>query len=75
MQIGNIEGSNFTFLGNGEDVADLRVVRDVDAGTITSAWLPTPAEVAAIQRGEPVYLTIFGDGHPPVYVGVKGVSS
>ena len=33
---------------------------------MVTAWEPTPAEIEAINRGEPVYLTILGTGHPPV---------
>lgn len=39
-----------------------------------SAWFPTPEEIAAIQRGEPVYLYVIATGHPPVHLGVKGVA-
>lgn len=36
-----------------------------------SAWEPTPAEVAAIQSGAPVYLQVVGAGHPPVALWVE----
>ena len=38
---------------------------------MTSAWFPTPNEVARINAGEPVYLTIWGSAHPPVMLTVK----
>jgi len=69
MLIGHIEGANCIMRGNGEDVGDLPVIR-TDTGFI-SAWLPTPDELAALNAGAPVYLFIWGEGHPPVYVGVK----
>jgi len=69
MLIGVIEGANCTMKGNGADIRDLRVLRGEDG--FVSAWLPTPEEVAAIVRGAPVYLFIFGDVHPPVMLGVK----
>lgn len=69
MLIGCIEGANCVMRGNGADVADLKVIRTQDC--FVSAWIPTPEEVAAINAGAPVYLCIYGDKHPPVYVGVK----
>lgn len=38
--------------------------------SLTSAWFPTPAEMAALNSGAPVLLTIIGGGHPPVYLSV-----
>ncbi len=38
--------------------------------TLTTAWEPTPDELAAIAAGAPIYLTIVGTTHPPVAVGV-----
>ena len=35
-----------------------------------SAWLPTEAELAALNRGMPIILTILGRQHPPVMVSV-----
>lgn len=35
-----------------------------------SAWEPTPAEIEAIQRGEPIILTLMGTGHPPCLITV-----
>lgn len=69
MLIGHIEDANCLMKGNGADIGDLPVIR-TDNGFI-SAWLPTPEELAALNRGAPVYLFIYGNGHPPVYVGVK----
>lgn len=41
---------------------------------MTSAWFPTPDEIAAIAAGTPVYLRIVGTAHPPVmlYAGTEG---
>ena len=72
MLIGVPEGANFTLLGDGDTVADLRVIRTED-GRFISAWLPTPDELVRLNAGEPVYLSVWGNGHPPVYVGVKGL--
>lgn len=69
MQIGVIEGANCIMRGNGDDVADLHVVRDGNG--FVSAWFPTPAELEALNKGAPVYLFIYGQSHPPVMLGVK----
>ena len=70
MLIASIEGANFLLKGDGDAVADLRVVRTED-GRFISAWMPTPDELVRLNAGEPVYLSVWGNGHPPVYVGVK----
>ena len=69
MLIGCIEDSNILLVGNGAEVGNIRAIR-TDYGFIT-AWIPTPDELAALNAGAPVYLTVWGNGHPPVYVGVK----
>jgi hypothetical protein len=46
-------------------------IRDEGASPrMVSAWEPTPAELAALLAGAPVYLQIVGAGHPPVWVWV-----
>lgn len=82
MIIGRIEGWTHAF-GKPEGMTDeqcatlhVRAQRQEDESvTLTSAWFPTPAELAALNAGEPVYLSVFGGGHPPVFVGVKGVTA
>ena len=37
---------------------------------MTTAWLPTPDEIARIVAGAPVHLRIMGTAHPPVMVEV-----
>ncbi len=37
---------------------------------MVSAWFPTPDEMALLQAGQPVYLSIFGTVHPPVALWV-----
>lgn len=50
-------------------------VRDFtyDDGTpaMMTAWQPTPAEVARIVAGAPIYLTLLGSAHPPVLLEVS----
>ena len=72
MLIVSIEGANFLLKGDGDTVADLRVIRTED-GRFISAWMPTPDELVRLNAGEPVYLSVWGNVHPPVYVGVKGL--
>jgi hypothetical protein len=37
---------------------------------MTTAWIPTPAELELIARGAPVYVQILGTMHPPISVTV-----
>jgi hypothetical protein len=39
---------------------------------MSSAWKPSDEELAALNRGEPVILTIWGTQHPPIALGVMG---
>lgn len=39
---------------------------------MTSAWEPTPAELAALNAGGKVYLRVVGTEHPPVMVYALG---
>jgi hypothetical protein len=49
------------------------VVRDelTTAGiAMTSAWFPAIEEMERIVRGAPIYLTVFGNLHPPVCMSI-----
>ena len=52
-------------------------VRDFTFGdgtpAMATAWQPTPAEMARIVAGAPIYLTILGQSHPPVCMDVGEV--
>lgn len=72
MLIGAIEGANVILKGDGDAVGDLLALRTED-GRFISAWIPTPDEIRAINNGAPIYLSVWGDSHPPVSVGVKQV--
>lgn len=39
-----------------------------------SAWEPTPDEIALIAAGAPIYLWVWGTGHPPVMLTVGEVT-
>jgi hypothetical protein len=43
-----------------------------DLPCMTSAWEPTPDELAALVAGGKVYLRVVGQGHPPVMVYALG---
>lgn len=55
-----------------DDCADLHVhvYDDGDVRIITSAWHPTPEELALLNAGQPVQLHIYGNIHPVVSVTV-----
>lgn len=38
---------------------------------MVSAWTPTPDELDRLNRGEPVYLWVYGHMHPPVALTVR----
>ena len=71
-----IENTNLVLRGNGKDVYDIHA-RVEDGGwchEITTAWEPTPAELARLNEGKPVYVTqlvLKGDGFQPTRVEVK----
>jgi hypothetical protein len=41
---------------------------------LQSTWLPSPQELALLQAGCPIILTIIGTQHPPVRVEVGAVA-
>jgi hypothetical protein len=43
---------------------------DLAGPRMSSAWLPTPEELAAIAAGAPIHLTVYDMGHPPVMLTV-----
>lgn len=53
----------------------LPVTRFVHNGVHMQAsfWMPTPNELAALNCGHPVQLTVVGDVHPPVSLNIPGV--
>lgn len=38
---------------------------------VWSFWKPTPEELAALNEGKPVVFGVWGDKHPPIYLGVE----
>lgn len=78
MQIGRIAGHT-RIIGKSQgylglpirDITTECTVNGAETPAMETAWLPTPAEIAAINAGAPIILRILGTGHPPVmiYVG------
>jgi hypothetical protein len=55
------------------DCQDLPVMTLVTADghpSMTSFWRPSPAELELLNANGHVMLTVYGSGHPPVWVGV-----
>jgi hypothetical protein len=80
MQIGRIEGATRE-IGKSQGYEGLPV-RDVvlncsvnGEGTpaMETAWIPTPAELARLNKGASIVLRILGTGHPPVMIEVGNV--
>lgn len=40
---------------------------------MTSSWQPSPAELAALIAGAPIYVTLLGQVHPPILVHIGPV--
>jgi hypothetical protein len=80
MQIGRVEGCT-RVLGKSQGYIGLpvrdEVVNAVVTGegtpTMTTAWLPTPKELEALNAGAPVHVRIVGSAHPPIMVEVGAV--
>lgn len=73
MQVGRITGSTRT-LGKEQGYIGLPVRDETDPDgsnwQMTSAWFPSPEELLALAKGAPLYLTVFGNVHPPVKLSV-----
>lgn len=53
----------------------VRDVQTASGNTMSSAWFPTPEELHNLVAGAPVYLTILGEKHPVVMLGVGNMPS
>ena len=80
MQIGRIQGCT-RVLGRSQgylglpvrDVIITEVVNGPGTPAMETAWLPTPAEIAAITAGAPIILRVLGTAHPPIMMEVGEV--
>jgi hypothetical protein len=80
MLSGRIEGTTRTIGASqgyeGLPVRDEEVNCSVNGpGTpcMTTAWTPTPAELAALNAGASIHVCILGTQHPPISVSVGPV--
>ena len=77
MMIGRIPGAT-RVLGKSQGYFGLPVrdelitegVNGENTPAMTTAWIPTPAEIAAIVKGAPVHVQLLGTAHPPILVTV-----
>jgi hypothetical protein len=51
-------------------IVDFPPIETGGSPTMVSAWEPTPVELARLNAGGKVYLSIVGTGHPPVWLWV-----
>lgn len=61
-------------LAENQDEFTALAIRDENVGgfnQMTSLWEPSPAELAALEAGGAVRLTILGMAHPPVMLTVQ----
>lgn len=74
MRPGAIRDANFTFKAppGMDNCCDLHV-RQYNDGELcinTSAWYPDAEELQRIVNGQPIFLHIYGNGHPVVAMTV-----
>lgn len=76
MLIGRIHGAT-RVLGKPADMTDEEcgplAIRDTPSeqgNVMVSAWIPTPDELVHLAQGAPIYLYVWGNGHPPVAIEV-----
>lgn len=77
MQIGHIEGAT-RVIGKSQGYLGLPIRDELidcavnGAGTpaMVTAWLPTPAELAALNSGAAIHVRILGVAHPPIMLEV-----
>lgn len=69
--IAAIEGAH-AVIGKSQGYKGLPVRQDDFDGVpgLTTAWEPTPAEIAALQSGAKIHVSILGTSHPPMIVSV-----
>jgi hypothetical protein len=77
MMIGRIDGATRT-IGRGQGylglpVRDGTVICPVNGPAtpcMTTAWHPSPAELAALNAGASIHVRLLGTEHPPILVEV-----
>ncbi len=77
MEIGRIEGAT-RVIGKSQGYLGLPLrdelidcsVNGPNTPAMTTAWIPSSEEVAAIVAGAAIHVQILGTSHPPIIVGV-----
>ncbi len=77
MLIGRIDGAT-RVLGKSQGYLGLPVrdgvincsVGGEDTPCMTTAWMPTPAELEALNAGAAIHVTLIGTAHPPIMLEV-----
>jgi len=80
MEIGRIPGTT-RVIGKsqgyyGLPLRDIRIndsVTGPDTPAMQTAWIPNQDELAKLQAGASIILTVVGSAHPPVMLGVGDV--
>jgi hypothetical protein len=80
MQIGRTKGAT-RVIGKSQGYMGLPLrdetinctVNGENTPSMVTAWLPTPKELEALNKGAPVHVRILGTSHPPIMVGVGEV--
>ena len=80
MLIGRIERATRT-IGEGQGYEGLPLrdelvncsVNGPNTPAMTTAWIPTPAELEALNAGASIHVRILGQRHPPIMVEVGPV--
>lgn len=77
MELGSIENAT-RILGKsqgylGLTIRDTTIKDGVTGKTVnlmTSAWLPSPAELKALNHGASIHVQLLGHAHPPIIVTI-----
>lgn len=54
-----------------DECASLPVFRCEQPRVFISRWQPTVDDLERLVRGEPIWIHVYGDGHPPVAVSTE----
>lgn len=69
--------TNCILKGPTEDVQDLPVTRFTVNGTIPaveSCWALTPEELKQVIKSGNIYFSVYGNTHPPIYIGTESIA-
>ena len=80
MEVGRIRGAT-RVIGKSQGYYGLPVrdetinssVTGQDTPCMVTAWFPSPDELAALNAGAPIHLSIVGTAHPPVMLSVGDI--